>query len=434
MDKTLKNELKKEFWKIGNTIFWSLNAVILLTIVLDITVLSQNWLDLVLLKFILLAFFYFTYNFFKKRYGTPDLLIHLILFSFNFLALTSIANSEIGNRVLYTSMLIALFIGFNTMAVWSIINSFIQYLLIISTFIVLFYLGYILDPFLILREGGYVFLLLGFISFFFPKVRRSIIIERIKLRLESEQKMKTLTTELSNIEEKYDLLEKKVVKKENEFKFLFQQISNDLNKIDNILLEVKENAPDEERHKIEDLDSLLHNLRNQSAIYFKPINLNTKNNSFLKDQVNVYDVYLKVTKLFKNQIEEKKLHVGDYLIGTDFFINANERMFSTIIYNILNFAIIFSETNDEIKVELNKVDDRIVFSVENTNQGLKTSEIENYFRDVEFVNYDYKKHSDSVKVGLRISKQLTEKMNGYFSYVSSEKLGYKLKIQFSTYK
>ena len=60
-------ELQKELWKIGNTIFWSLNAVILLTIILDVIILSKNWLDFVLLKLFLLFSFYFTYNVFKKN-------------------------------------------------------------------------------------------------------------------------------------------------------------------------------------------------------------------------------------------------------------------------------------------------------------------------------------------------------------------------------
>ncbi|GGF78917.1 hypothetical protein GCM10011397_22490 [Wenyingzhuangia marina] len=434
MKKTFKNKLKEEFWKIGNTIFWSLNAVILLTIILDVIILSNNWLELVFLKLFLLAFFLITYNLFKKRYGAPNILIHLVLFSFNFLALISISNSEILDRLLYTTLLIAMFVGFNTMTVWSIINSFIQYFLVIVTFMVLILIGSVQEPFQILREGGYVFLLLGFVSFFFPKVRRSVLVDRVKLQLKNENKINVLTEELTETEKKYDLLAKKVLKKENEFKFLFQQISSDLNKINGILLEVKENTPEQEKHKIEDLDSLLQNLRNQSSVYFKPININSTNQIIVKDSINVKEAYLKVYKLFKNQIIEKRLNITQDLDAIDYVIAGNERMFNTVIYNILNFAVIFSNEDDNISVKLENIDKKIVFSVGNTNKGLKTSEIEDYFRDIEFVNYDYKKHSDSVKIGLRISKQLTEKMNGYFTYVSSENRGYRLKIQFTAYK
>jgi len=429
-----EKELQKEFWKIGSTIFWSLNAVILFTIVLDIIILSKNWFDFVLLKLILLGFFYFTYNFFKFRYKAPNLLIHLTLFSFNFLALISISYSGTGNRVIYTSLIIALFVAFNTIAIWSIINSFIQYILVVITFIGLTLVGVIADPYLVLQEGGYVFLILGFISFFFPKIKKNIIIERIAIQLGADEKISYLQGELSETLTSYKLLQKKVLKKENEAKFLFQQISNDLNKINDVITEVEDDVNVEKKKKIENLDALIQNLRNQSSVYFRPININANKTSYATDTVNVLQVYQNVVKSFSDQIEEKNINYIEWLTATNPQIVGNEKMFKTILYNILNFMVIFSNENDEIEVSLNNVKGDTVFSVVNKTHGINTSEIESYFRDLEFVNYDYKKHSDSVKIGLRISKQLTQKMNGYFSYVSSENMGFELKIQFETFK
>lgn len=436
MEKNLlkEKELQKEFWKIGSTIFWSLNAVILFTIVLDIIILSKNWFDFVLLKLILLGFFYFTYNFFKFRYKAPNLLIHLTLFSFNFLALISISYSGTGNRVIYTSLIIALFVAFNTIAIWSIINSFIQYILVVITFIGLTLVGVIADPYLVLQEGGYVFLILGFISFFFPKIKKNIIIERIAIQLGADEKISYLQGELSETLTSYKLLQKKVLKKENEAKFLFQQISNDLNKINDVITEVEDDVNVEKKKKIENLDALIQNLRNQSSVYFRPININANKTSYATDTVNVLQVYQNVVKSFSDQIEEKNINYIEWLTATNPQIVGNEKMFKTILYNILNFMVIFSNENDEIEVSLNNVKGDTVFSVVNKTHGINTSEIESYFRDLEFVNYDYKKHSDSVKIGLRISKQLTQKMNGYFSYVSSENMGFELKIQFETFK
>lgn len=432
MEGKLEKQLQQEFWKIGNTIFWSLNAVILLTIILDILILSKDWLDFVLLKLFLLVVFYFTFKVLKSKYGTPNLLIHLILFSFNFLALISISYAGIGNRLLYTTLLIALFVGFNTMAIWSQIHSFIQYILVVITFSLLCYTNIITDPVQILDQGGYVFLLLGFVSMFFPKIRESILKERIKSQIGAEEKINYLENQLSDTANKYEVIQKKVKSKENEYKFLFQQISDDLNKFESILKEIQ--VPEYQNEKKEDLSSLLQNLRNQSSVYFKPINLNPTTKSFLTDSVDIRNVYLQVFKSFRNQMLKKELNVIEDITNTRFLITANERMFNTVLYNILNFVVIFSNEKDEIEIKLQDINNTIVFNVANKTCGLDTSEIESYFRDVEFVNYDHKKHSDSVKIGLRISKQLTEKMNGYFSYVSSEKMGYELKIQFSINK
>lgn len=434
MGTRLIKQLQLEFWKIGNTIFWSLNAVILLTIILDILILSRDWLNFVLLKLFLLVFFYVVYRISRQRYRTPNMLIHIILFSFNFMALITMSETGIGNRLMYTTLIVVLFVSFNTIAVWAVINSFIQYLLVIATFSLLVAFNVINDPVEILKQGGYVFLSLGFVSLFFPKTRKTVLVEKTKEQLNSYDKTNDLIDELSTTRKKYEELLEKVLRKENEFKFLFQQISDDLNKINEALADVKNGVIPERKKKVDKLDSLIQNLRNQSSIYFKPINLNATNKNFLVDSVDVKKVYLGVLESFKTSMEEKSLRYTEELIDANLFIEANERMFNTVVYNILNFVVMFSNNNDEIKVSLENIDRNTILSVSNKTHGIDTSEIESYFRDVEYVNYDYKKHNDSVKIGLRISKQLTEKMNGYFSYVSSETMGFELKIQFHTYK
>ncbi|MCG1036499.1 ATP-binding protein [Polaribacter sargassicola] len=437
MEKKLLKEkqLQKELWKISDTIFWSLNSVILFTIILDLIILSKNWLDFVLLKLFLFIFFYAAYNFFKKTRGaTPYLLIHLILFSFNFLTLISISHSGTVNTIVYTTVLIVSFVTFNLIIVWPIINSFIQYLLVVVVFSLLVLLEIINDPYQVLKEGGYLFLSLGFISFFLPKIKENVLIERIEVALKADEKINFLQKELSETQTKYNLLEQKVLKKENESKFMFQQISNDLNKVNDVISTVNDNTSQERKKKIEDISDLIDNLRNQSSVYFKPVNLNTNNKNYATDTVDVKKVYLDVFKSFTNKIAEKNITGTDKLIDTNPLIIGNERMFKTIIYNILNFMVIFSKENDEIIVTIDNLKNDTIFSVTNKTTGINSTEIESYFRDLEFVNYDYQKHSDSVKIGLRISKQLTQKMNGYFSYVSSESMGFELKIQFETYK
>lgn len=322
--------------------------------------------------------------------------------------------------------------SFNAVVVWSVINSFIQYVLLVFTFVILVYLDVIIDPNQVLKEGGYVFLLIGFMSSFFPKARVSTLKERVNVQLELKTKIDDLTSELSKNQTKYKLIKSRVLKKENEYKFLFQQITNDINKIESTLkeLEIKESQKDLGG----DLNSLLQNLRNQSSIYFKPINLKVDNQNFLADFVDVKRVYQDTFKVFKNQMLKNNLHITENITDKEVAINANEKMFNTVLYNTLNFVVLSSHLEDKIEINIENKNETIIIRIVNKTLGLDTSEIESYFRDVEFVNYNYRKHSDSVKIGLRISKQLTEKMNGYFSYVSSEKMGYELKIQFKKYK
>lgn len=429
-----EKELEKELWKIGQTIFWTLNAVILFTIAIDLILLSENWLEFVLLKLFLILFFYFTYNFYKKKYANPNILIHLILYSFNFLTLISISHAGTINRFVYFTIIVILFILFNTIVIWKIINSVIQYLLVIVTFIILVYMGIITTPEQILKEGGYIFLSIGFLSLFSPRIKEAVLKERILNELKANKKIDYLQKELSQTQINYKLLKEKVLKKENESKFLFQQVSNDLNKINEFVGNFENETKKSIKLKSGELVLLIENLRNQSSVYFKPINLNTKStDNYITDLVNVTQVYLGVIKSFRNQIKDKNLKFIENLESSNSLIIGNEKMIKTILYNILNFMVIFSNKQDEIEIHVKNLKNNTVFSLANKTNGLNTKEIESYFRDLEYVNYDYKKHSDSVKIGLRISKQLTQKMNGYFSYVSSEKMGFELKIQFKTY-
>lgn len=424
-------ELEKKLWQVGHTVFWTISSVILFTIAIDIFFLTNMWFEFVVLKLVLLLFFYFSYNFFKNKNTTPNALIHIILFGLNFLSLISISEATGISKYIYITILIASFVSFNGVVIWKVTNSLFQYLSTILIFVALVILDKIQNPEKFLLEGGYLFLLLGFLSLFLPRIREVILKEKITTRMRIEHKNEALRDELYNLKTKYALLKEKVDKKDNESKFFFQQISKNLNEI----LQTAENSSKDEKNSAEKLLNLVENLRNQSSVYFKPIEINTSNSKeYTADVVNLEHVYKTIFKSFENKITESGVLFSEQINCNNPHILGNEKMLKTIVFNILNFIVIFSQKDDEIKIDVQNIKDDIILSFSNQNKGLNSLEIESYFRDLEYVNYDYKKHSDSIKIGLRISKQLTQKMNGYFSYVSSEKLGLELKLQFKTHK
>ena len=235
----------------------------------------------------------------------------------------------------------------------------------------------ITNPAQILREGGYLFLSLGFISFFFPKIRKKVLIERIDVEVRADEKNNYLAGELSETKSNYALLQKKVLKKENESKFLFQQISSDLNDLSETLTRVEDSCSEKEK---KDLDSLIQNLRNQSSIYFKPININTVDKKYSTERVDVKQIYLEIFKSFENKIKEKNITGVDHFLATNTLILGNEKVFKTILYNILNFMVTFSNENEDIEVTIDNRKDETVFSVSNKTAGIETAEIESYFR------------------------------------------------------
>jgi len=425
-----KKELQKELWKVGHTVFWSINSVILFTIAADVILLTRNWLEFVISKLVLLLFYFFSYNFFKNKYNSPNFLIHLVFFGFNFLNLIAISEANGLNKFIYTTILITAFISFNSIIIWKVINSFFQYILVIIVFAILVNFEMITNPNQILLEGGYLFLLLGFLSLFFPRVKEVVLKNQIKLQVKTKEKIDGLNKELVNTNTKYTFLKEKVLKKDNESKFIFQQISNNLDEFSKVI-NSRNNLDAENSDK---LIALIENLRNQSSVYFKPVHINTEGSqNFATDIIDLRSIYQATFNILQKQIQEKELQLTEVIAEKNTLILGNEKVLKTIIFNILNFMIIFSKKEDEIDIHLSNLNNDIIFCITNKTNGLNNLEIESYFRDIEYVNYNYKKHSDSVKIGLRISKQLTQKMNGYFSYVSSEKRGFEMKLKFKTY-
>lgn len=424
-----KKDLQKELWKVGHTVFWSINSVILFTIAVDLILQTNKWLEFVISKLVLLFFYFISYNFFKNKYNTPNLLIHLVFFGFNFLNIIAISEANSINKIIYTTILITAFVSFNSIIIWKVINSFFQYILIIIVFVILVNNQMITNPDSILLQGGYLFLLLGFLSLFFPRVKEVVLKEKIKLQIKTEEKINVLNKDLAVTNTKYTLLKEKVLKRDNESKFIFQQISNN---IDQVLAVINNRDSLESSDK---LISIVENLRNQSSVYFKPININDEGSKKLAtDIIDLRLIYKATFKLLQKQINEKEILLTEVISNSNTLVLGNEKMFKTIIFNILNFMILFSKKEDKIGIHLSNLNNDIIFCITNKTNGLNNLEIESYFRDIEYVNYDYKKHGDSVKIGLRISKQLTQKMNGFFSYVSSEKSGFEMKLKFKTYK
>jgi hypothetical protein len=160
-----EKEYERRLWKSANTVFWSIIALIFFTVATDFILLKKNWFDYVALKVLLIVFFYLSYNFFNGRYKKPNLLIHIVFFSFNLFNLISITEADYLYRVVYITILTTSFILFNSLIIWSAINSFFQYILIIISFFILINVELVPNPSEILKEGGYVFLSAGFFIF-----------------------------------------------------------------------------------------------------------------------------------------------------------------------------------------------------------------------------------------------------------------------------
>lgn len=97
-------------------------------------------------------------------------------------------------------------------------------------------------------------------------------------------------------------------------------------------------------------------------------------------------------------------------------IYANENRIEQIITILLDNAIKYSEKNDSIGIDVDKIDNTIVFSVWDTGMGISPEDIDHIFD--RFFKVDRSHNTKGTGLGLAIAKEIVEFMGGTISVES----------------
>lgn len=113
-------------------------------------------------------------------------------------------------------------------------------------------------------------------------------------------------------------------------------------------------------------------------------------------------------------------------------ITADKKMFTQILYNLLNNAIKFTPEKGDVKIksELNK--DKLVISVQDTGIGIDKKDKEKIFEAFKQVDSSYPTHQEGVGLGLAITKKLVELHNGSIHLESTKGKGSKFWVELPT--
>ena len=97
-------------------------------------------------------------------------------------------------------------------------------------------------------------------------------------------------------------------------------------------------------------------------------------------------------------------------------IFANENRIEQIITILLDNAIKYSEKNDTIGIDVEKIDNIVVFSVWDTGMGISPEDLEYIFD--RFFKVDRSHNTKGTGLGLAIAKEIVELMGGTISVES----------------
>lgn len=169
----------------------------------------------------------------------------------------------------------------------------------------------------------------------------------------------------------------------------------DSDKINHFISEIHNGA--------KDINSLLSNLLKWASTQLndfkhQPIKFNL-GNSIKREVANQ-----------KLEILRKKLNVNIDIKDEQAF--ADEEMVNTVFRNLLSNAIKFSNTNDDINIELSKKNDKLVLMIKDNGIGIKKEDINKLFLSFQDAKTIGSSNEKGTGLGLVLCKELIEINNG----------------------
>lgn len=126
-----------------------------------------------------------------------------------------------------------------------------------------------------------------------------------------------------------------------------------------------------------------------------------------------------VLKIFTNSINEKNIDVKSILMQVS--IISDYTKFNQILYNLISNAVKFSGRKSSIDVVSWVQEGKYWFEIKNTGDGISKKQAEKIFDFLNTSNPDTIKNPEGSGIGLCVSKQLIEAMEGKLEFESTNR-------------
>ena len=168
----------------------------------------------------------------------------------------------------------------------------------------------------------------------------------------------------------------------------------------------------------------LNNIKNSGAALVTIINdildfskIESGKMEIVEDEYEPMSVFNDLSMIFLNRIGDKKVELlYDIDKNMPRKLRGDSQRLRQIIINLMNNAIKFTESGYvKLSVKTKAIDEEnmeLMFSVEDTGQGIKEEDIGKLFGSFQQVDTKKNRYKEGTGLGLAISKQLTELMNG----------------------
>ncbi|MCK4704744.1 MAG: DUF3365 domain-containing protein [Gammaproteobacteria bacterium] len=138
--------------------------------------------------------------------------------------------------------------------------------------------------------------------------------------------------------------------------------------------------------------------------------------------VDIDNVIGDTLKLVAPLSKDKGIHISEY-IATGFYVYADKTRLKQILLNLVSNAIKYNSDNGSVKVSVTSQENGIIrINIIDTGSGLNEDQLRDLFIPFNRLGAEHG-GVDGIGIGLVISKQLTEAMNGKIGVVSTPNKG-----------
>lgn len=140
-------------------------------------------------------------------------------------------------------------------------------------------------------------------------------------------------------------------------------------------------------------------------------------------KITIFDfsqLILNIAISMENKINDKNIEILGFDSLPNINISADEDMIHSLIYNLIDNAVKYTEKDGTISFSLNKINDMVQFRIKNSGKGIPKEDLHNIFDRFYKVDKSRSYNKESLGLGLYICKTIIAIHGGTISVDSKE--------------
>ena len=142
-----------------------------------------------------------------------------------------------------------------------------------------------------------------------------------------------------------------------------------------------------------------------------------------KEEFELHEMIKRVANSFEGTCFNRKISIELLFISVKIYVYADKRKIQQVIYNLLDNAIKFSDSDSTVTIETTIVNDKIFLSVKDYGMGISKENINKIWDRFYKSDLSRGKDKKGTGLGLSIVKEIVQAHNEHINVISTEGVG-----------